>query len=1216
MKPPLRSVTSVPYSSPTTQADLFPIGPTLIHLFVMNSKENKTNSTGTALIKPELIDQHVIPLADSKSWQTQRDAQRDASGPSKPVKPEPGDAARVFLERGLPVPSYVQSGNVPSFVAPANVGVQSKAVKKPSDDVFDGTVAEKTAKDFNTYNSSNEIVYTPENAIKEAAGMTKTVKAHLMKLELGSKLRKDVWLREVASLESQGAPTTMIAVCGATGAGKSSTLNAILGDNVVPTSGMRACTAVVTEIAYHGAKTIAADVSFLTESEWKEELEVLLDDLTDEDGHLKRSTDLRSEAGVAWHKVHAVYPKISQEQLVRLTADQIIERDPRVAKLLGTTKKIIAKNSKEFAREISKYIDSKDQKRGDKKKKDKSAKDSKSNKKEKANPDDPALWPLIRQVNVKCNSEALKTGAILVDLPGVADANAARSCIAKDYMKKCNCIWILAPITRAVDDKTARDLLGDAFKAQLMMDGGFADVESTITFVATKCDDISCSEVIRALQLEDEPELEDIEDRLSECKTGTKEAKARKAAAEKSAKAIDETLKGVRAEIADFEANLKAIQEGIKFVPLFTAKDKAKSKKAGASKRKNQSGSKQGSPKRRKGDDDDQDSFVVYDDDDDDIDMMSDSSGVSGLDDNSSNGGSDDEDDDDDDDKSDKSDQSEESEHESDEDESKEDEPTEDELKARIAEKRDELKAEREKLSLARKQRKEAADELAGLKEKEVKAQREKNAFCSLKRSEFSRDVLKEDFRTGLKDLDDAAAEERDPNSFDPNVNLRDYANIALPTFTTSSRDYIRLTKQAKGDGDPTCFSNVDDTGIPALQNWCHTLTIRSRERSAKSFRSQLRTFVASVKNYLNGIGDVTEADRAALRDKWESDPSEDSDEDEDGAYNYGMADIDDVLYDLPGLSGLINHEPLYAMGKKAKKLDASGEPQGVTPYLIKAFEHVVDENVKLMRTAFKDGLEEKCQVGAENAERTAVVTSDTFAASMHWGTYRATLRRNGSWRRDLNEELIAPMTRNIASSWAMVFEADLFANFEASAIQAIVDLLHRIEESCPMALVDRAKGQGELCLEEAKEAFKKTLDIVRETMNTEQKEVSRCLAPHVQGQLTDGYERAMEEHGRGSVARQKAVFHDFIDRNKGEIFTGGADTLLERLDKAALAVGDALQDALESLAQKVEVSLSVLWEGPKDEVRQVAVRQDAIQVVDEVLSQVTLWDHADKMRV
>jgi hypothetical protein len=60
---------------------------------------------------------------------------------------------------------------------------------------------------------------------------------------------------------------------------------------------------VVTEIAYHTKKTIDADVSFLSEAEWKQELEVLLDDLVDEDGNLKRSTDMRSDAGVAWSKV-------------------------------------------------------------------------------------------------------------------------------------------------------------------------------------------------------------------------------------------------------------------------------------------------------------------------------------------------------------------------------------------------------------------------------------------------------------------------------------------------------------------------------------------------------------------------------------------------------------------------------------------------------------------------------------------------------------------------------------------------------------------------------------------------------------------------------------------------------------------------------------------------------------------------------------------------
>lgn len=47
-----------------------------------------------------------------------------------------------------------------------------------------------------------------------------------------------------------------------------------------------------------------------------------------------------------------------------------------IAKILGTTKKIVAKDSKVFAQEIGKYIDSKDQKRG---KKDKSKSKAKEN---------------------------------------------------------------------------------------------------------------------------------------------------------------------------------------------------------------------------------------------------------------------------------------------------------------------------------------------------------------------------------------------------------------------------------------------------------------------------------------------------------------------------------------------------------------------------------------------------------------------------------------------------------------------------------------------------------------------------------------------------------------------------------------------------------------------------------------------------------------------
>lgn len=67
---------------------------------------------------------------------------------------------------------------------------------------------------YTTYASVQEIAYTPEMALQQGIGMVKTMKKDIQKLELGSRMRKEVWLREVAGLESQAVPTTLIAVCG------------------------------------------------------------------------------------------------------------------------------------------------------------------------------------------------------------------------------------------------------------------------------------------------------------------------------------------------------------------------------------------------------------------------------------------------------------------------------------------------------------------------------------------------------------------------------------------------------------------------------------------------------------------------------------------------------------------------------------------------------------------------------------------------------------------------------------------------------------------------------------------------------------------------------------------------------------------------------------------------------------------------------------------
>ena len=102
-----------------------------------------------------------------------------------------------------------------------------------------------------------------------------------------------------------------------------------------------------------------------------------------------------------------------------------------------------------------------------------------------------------------------------------------------------------------------------------------------------------------------------------------------------------------------------------------------------------------------------------------------------------------------------------------------------------------------------------------------------------------------------------------------------------------------------------------------------------------------------------------------------------------------------------------------------------------------------------------------------------------------------------------------------------------MFTSFRTSTEDIINTLIKEVEETAAPGLRDRAKLQGEACIAEARVALTKAVELVKDTMNREQKEISRIMAPHVQAQLIEGYDTAMEERGTGSVARQKVNLFD-----------------------------------------------------------------------------------------
>jgi hypothetical protein len=606
------------------------------------------------------------------------------------------------------------------------------------------------------------------------------------------------WLQAIEKVQGQAAqPKTIVGVVGNTGAGKSSIINAMLDEErLVPTNCMRACTAVVTEISYNTSEDpYRAEIEFITREDWEKELKVLFNDLFDGSGNVSReATNEESEAGVAYAKIKAVYPKFTREMLQNSSVEQLM-RHPNVQKVLGSKREIAESDSLRFYKKLQFFVDSKEKTTGEKDKDKKPARDLE-------------FWPLIKVVRIYVKAEALSTGAVIVDLPGVHDSNAARAAVAEGYMKQCTGLWIVAPITRAVDDKAAKSLLGDTFKRQLKMDGGF----NTVTFICSKTDDISLMECQESLGLEEEmgahwAKSDELAKERRVLKQRLEELKEAKAVYTASADEVDEVL-----EV--WETLKDEIEDG---KTVFAPRENATSKK----RKRSSSSEKSGRRKKARTPNSDADSDYVGSDQDS----------------NDSDENTDDE----------------------------EDQPEESRValtKEEITEKITELKttkkeSRRQKQDLET-QIKEVRKKIAETDEADATIEAEMRAIAISGRNEYSRGAIRQDFAAGVKELDQELAEEEDAANFNPDVDARDYDEVAksLPVFCVSSRGYQKLRGRLRKEADIPGFQSVEETEVPQLQAHCKKLTEVSREANSRRFLNSLSQLLNSLRLWSSPDGD------------------------------------------------------------------------------------------------------------------------------------------------------------------------------------------------------------------------------------------------------------------------------------------------------------------------------------------------------------------------
>ncbi|KAJ3577400.1 hypothetical protein NPX13_g3162 [Xylaria arbuscula] len=259
-----------------------------------------------------------------------------------------------------------------------------------------------------------------------------------------------------------------VGVAGATGSGKTSLLNALLGyRELLPTNNEEAATAVQCKVSFNHDErpeyAFRCRVTFQSRETLEARLQQFFDDISTRD-ELRILDSGSIEDDEALHEIEGkllpsremirIVFNLEDNEAENLGLDGVLSANPAALKLLGTVKTFNSSDAKEISLAMKPYMDS-----------------------TMGNHDSSngrfAAWPLIEEVELFMKSEILQNGVVLVDLPGLDDHIQSRVSVTKRASDQLAATLIVAPATRAADNSTAVSLMSKHQETGLMLDGKF-----------------------------------------------------------------------------------------------------------------------------------------------------------------------------------------------------------------------------------------------------------------------------------------------------------------------------------------------------------------------------------------------------------------------------------------------------------------------------------------------------------------------------------------------------------------------------------------------------------------------------------------------------------------------------------------------------------------------------------------------------------------------
>jgi hypothetical protein len=365
---------------------------------------------------------------------------------------------------------------------------------------------------------------------------------------------------------------------------------------------------------------------------------------------------------------------------------------------------------------------------------------------------------------------------------------------------------------------------------------------------------------------------------------------------------------------------------------------------------------------------------------------------------------------------------------------------------------------------------------LNDLEERRTKVDQAAEALCITGRNDWSRGRIREDFAEGIKELDQENAAEDNPDEFDPEEDFRDYKKVAssLSVFCVSSRAYQKLSGRLQKDGEITGFATPDQTEIPQLQAHCHKLTEAGRQEGCRSFLNSLSRLLTSLSLWASDDGSSPQSSTQQRK----------------------------------SMQGFVTRNLQTLKQQLGEAVDHTMED--------------IEESLETQLFGFLDG-------AAHTAAQKAISTSDEWGApreqgGMFWATYKATVRRYGvfhgaSGARDFNQELTAPMIKELMNCWEKTFQRrlpEVFNGFPMIANTMIKDFHNAVEQRC----VGQNLWVSRIArLSDNMEVLESTFnDLARQTIsnvNEAQREINRNFTPSVGTAMAPVYEQCSEENGK-----------------------------------------------------------------------------------------------------